>query len=51
MSPTAARPAEAGVHAADLDLPVRLEEALAALPGPAPRGRRGHRPRVRRRRR
>ena len=29
MSPTAARPAEAGLRPADLDLPVRLEEALA----------------------
>ena len=31
MSPTAARPVEAGVHAADLDLPVRLEKALAVF--------------------
>ena len=31
MSPTAARPAEVGVHAADLDLPVRLEETLTAF--------------------
>ena len=29
MSPTAARPAEAGLNTADLDMPVRLEQALA----------------------
>ena len=29
MSPTTARPAQAGLYAADLDLPVRLEKALA----------------------
>ena len=29
VSPTTARPAEAGLHTADLDLPVRLEQALA----------------------
>ena len=32
------------MHAADLDLPVRLEETLDGLSRPAPRRRRGHRP-------